>query len=89
MALSRPKQRSLSHGLAAMREPDDQGDGGKKKVYAVLDRFAETFGNVAAARSDLAPQCESLISDLHKLTVSPPPELSGNSLEDDVPLLRE
>jgi hypothetical protein len=51
----------------------------------VLVRFAETLAAVATARSDLAPQCESLTSDLRKLTDPSPPEPTWNPDEGDLP----
>lgn len=48
-------------------------------IEGVLDRFAETLDDVALAHADLAPQCESLRCDLHKLLDPPPPERSCDS----------
>lgn len=54
-------------------------------IDPVLDRFAETLAAIAAARPELAPQCESLASDLHKLPDPPPPEPSWDPPGDDLP----
>lgn len=43
-------------------------------IDPVLDRFTETLASIATTRSDLAPQCESLTTDLHKLLDPPSPE---------------
>ncbi len=42
-------------------------------IGPVLDRFNETLAVVVTARRDLAPQCDSLTIDLHKLLDPPPP----------------
>ncbi len=54
-------------------------------IDPVLDRFAETLATVATARPDLAPQCESLTGDLHKLPDPPPPEPTWDTPDGDVP----
>jgi len=54
-------------------------------IDPVLDKFAHTLATVRTARSDLAPQCDSLISDLQKLSDPPPPRPDFDSLDDDLP----
>jgi hypothetical protein len=54
-------------------------------IDAVLDRFVETLADIAHARSSLAPQCESLVSELHRLTEPPPLPPSLDSFRDDLP----
>ncbi|MEX2119866.1 MAG: hypothetical protein WD847_09750 [Pirellulales bacterium] len=55
-------------------------------IDPVLDRFAETLATVATARPELAGQCESLTSDLHKLPDPPPPEPNWDPHDGDLPL---
>ena len=54
-------------------------------IAPVLDRFAETLSTVTSARPDLAPQCESLESDLRSLVTPPPPEPAWDSDDGDIP----
>jgi hypothetical protein len=54
-------------------------------IDPLLDRFAETLATVAADRPDLAPQCDALTNDFHKLLDPPPPEPSWNDNDSDVP----
>jgi len=54
-------------------------------VDPVLRRFAETLDTAAAARPDLALQCESLTNNLHKLLDPPPPEPTWDSHDPEVP----
>jgi len=51
----------------------------------VVDRFGETLATVATARPDLAPQCESLTDDLHKLLDPPSREPTWDSGDPEVP----
>ena len=45
----------------------------------VVERFTEALASVAAARPDLAPQCESLTEDLSRLLDPLPWEPMGDS----------
>jgi hypothetical protein len=54
-------------------------------IDPVLDRFAETLATVATARPNLAPQCESLTHDLHKLPDPSRPEPSWDPHDGDLP----
>ena len=54
-------------------------------IDPVLDRFAETLDSVATARPDLAPQCESLTNDLHKLLDPPVQEPTWDSEDPEIP----
>ena len=51
-------------------------------IDPVLNRFAETLESVAAGRSHLAEQCQSITDDLHKL-LNPPPEDEGQEFPDE------
>jgi hypothetical protein len=51
----------------------------------VLDRFAETLATVAAARPNLAPQCETLTDNLRTLADPSPPEPTWDPQNDDLP----
>jgi hypothetical protein len=54
-------------------------------IDPVLDRFAETLATIATDRPDVAPQCESLTSELRKFLDPPPPEPSSDPYYGDVP----
>ncbi len=51
-------------------------------IDPVLNRFAETLESVAAGRSHLAEQCQSITDDLHKL-LNPPSEDEGQEFPDE------
>ncbi len=54
-------------------------------VTPVIDCFAETLANVASARPDLAPKCESLTNQLITLLDQPSSESNWESSDRDLP----
>jgi hypothetical protein len=51
----------------------------------VLERVTETLATVETSRPDLAPKCESLTNDLHKLLEEQPSEPTWDSGDQDIP----